>query len=828
MSKEEYILIVEDSLTQAQQLESILRYLGYTCSVAGNGREALGLLRKQKPLLVVADILMPEMDGYELCRQIKADKETMKIPVVLLTQLSEPREIMKGLECGADDFLIKPYNEEIILGRVQTILSLKQKQEAALGNINILIVEDSPTQAEHLRFILEEKGYTVTYAANGADGLALAKKIIPSVVITDIIMPVMDGYEFVGKLKLEESLKNIPVIFITSLKDSKQVVRRVSVVADGFFTKPYDEKYLLSKIETLIALSQQTYENIELKGVEINFEGECFVINSGFRQIVNFLLSTYEGACRQNRDLIYMQRELQQLNQQLETKVMERTRRLKASEENFRAFAENSSDGIIITTGDGQHVYVNRRMTEMTGYSVDELLKATVKDIIIPSDVQRISGKFKRRLEGKSVQDQYETYILTKDKREVLVDISTSKTVWQNDPAVMVISRDITVRKKIVEDLIRKDKLESVGILAGGIAHDFNNLLTGILGSVSMAKMTLSPEDKVHHLLSDVEKATFRARDLTRQLLTFSKGGAPIKQTASIDDVTRESASFAIRGSNVRCLFLIPEDLWLVEVDKGQFSQVINNLVLNAVQAMEKGGEVIIAAENVTTGINDNIPLTDGRYVKISIKDSGAGISRENLTKIFDPYFTTKDTGTGLGLASVYSIVRSHDGYITVDSESGSGTTFYIFLPVSVNNKISDIMHHHEEGYIHGKGKILIMDDEDLIRDVAGEMLTSLGYEICGAKDGVEAIELYKKDRESGKPFDAVIMDLTVPGGMGGTEAIKRMLEIDPSVKAIVSSGYSNDMIMSEYKKYGFAAFIVKPYRFTELSKVVHQVVTGS
>lgn len=826
MDDKNYILIVEDSPTQAQQVETILCSLEHPCKTAGNAKEALEFIKKQKPLIVVADILMPEMDGYELCRRIKSNIETRHIPVVLLTRLSEPRDIIKGLECGADDFIIKPYNEEIILTRIQTVLSLRQKQEAASKQVNILVVEDSPTQAEQIKFLLEEEGYSVITASNGAEGFELTKQIRPSIIISDIIMPVMDGFEMANKIKQDQALKSIPIIFITSLQDSKLLVKKVSVVADGFFTKPFDESYLLSKITSLIAASQHRLEDMELKGIEINFWGERFVINAGFRQVVNFLLSTYEGAIRQNSDLIFMQRELQQLNQQLEDKVMERTRKLKASEENFRALAENSSDGILIAKNPDTYIYANHRMSIITGYSEAELMNLTCKDIIIPADAEKISVKCRKRMmSGKSFTEQFETHILSKDKREVPVEITISGTIWEGEPAIMIFFRDVTERKKKVEDLIRKDKLESVGVLAGGIAHDFNNLLTGILGNISMVLLEIVNDKKNYILLADAEKAALRARDLTWQLLTFSKGGAPLKETSSLNEIIKESAMFSVSGSKVKCDIIIPDDIGLVEVDKGQFSQVIHNLVINAKQAMDNGGTIVISAENAEVSSSDNLPLYAGRYVKISVKDTGKGIPKEILTRIFDPYFTTKDGGSGLGLASVYSIVKNHDGYITVESTHGEGTIFYIYLPVSTRE--IPVIKHDEEQFLHGTGRVLVMDDEEIIRELTEEMLKKLGYDVVSVKDGREAIELYRNAIQTGSPFDAVIMDLTVPGGMGGATAIKKLLEEDPSVKAIVSSGYSNDIMIAEYKKYGFSGFIVKPYRFSELSRVVHQVITG-
>lgn len=382
--------------------------------------------------------------------------------------------------------------------------------------------------------------------------------------------------------------------------------------------------------------------------------------------------------------------------------------------------------------------------------------------------------------------------------------------------------RDITERKKMEEELLRTQKLESVGILAGGIAHDFNNLLTAVLGNVALTKMCLNSPDEAYERLKEAEKATLRAKDLTQQLLTFSKGGEPIKKTTSVLELTKEAASFALRGSNVKCEFSIPDNLWPAKVDEGQVSQVINNLIINAYQAMPEGGIIKVHFENVIIAENDVLPIKKGEYVKISIKDHGIGIPKEHLPKIFDPYFTTRHKGSGLGLSTAYSIIKKHDGHITMESKMGVGTTFHIYLPASKEKVLTKKV--EDEKSLTGKGRILIMDDEDAVREVAGLMLKNIGYEVEFAGDGVEAIEFYKKARESGKPFDVAIIDLTVPGGMGGKEAVKKLLEIDPNVKTIVSSGYSNDPIMSEFKQYGFKGVIAKPYLIEELSEIVSRV----
>jgi len=382
---------------------------------------------------------------------------------------------------------------------------------------------------------------------------------------------------------------------------------------------------------------------------------------------------------------------------------------------------------------------------------------------------------------------------------------------------------DITDRMKMEEELIKAQKLESVGLLAGGIAHDFNNLLMAIAGNIELAKMYARPGDRVYEKLTEAERASFRAKDLTQQLLTFSRGGQPVKKSASIAELIQESTRFSLRGSGTRCELSLPDDLLPVEVDEGQMSQVINNLIINADQAMPDGGVITIQCRDVVIGPRDALPLKAGKYVHLSIKDQGIGIPREHFSKIFDPYFTTKQKGSGLGLATTYSIIKQHDGYITLESELGAGTVFHLYIPASKGK--SRAAEAKNDNPVTGKGKILVMDDDEAVRDVAGAMLGKLGYETAPAGDGAEAIELYERARKSGEPFDVVIMDLTIPGGMGGREAIKKLLEIAPDARAIVSSGYSNDPIMAEYAKYGFSGVVGKPYKLMELSETVSRVV---
>ncbi|MDO9549140.1 MAG: PAS domain S-box protein [Candidatus Marinimicrobia bacterium] len=508
------------------------------------------------------------------------------------------------------------------------------------------------------------------------------------------------------------------------------------------------------------------------------------------------------------------------ISQILQSRKLEK--KIRDSEEQYRLLVENVNDAIVISQ-QGKFIFLNKQFAAMLGYKYDELLMKDFTEVHTEKAVEILMERQSKRNRGEYVPSRYETVFKKKDGKSIDVEANVSIIDYRGGKATFAVIRDVTERKRMEKEAHRNQNLESIGILAGGIAHDFNNILTIILGNITLSKMYANPEDKVYKRLVEAEKGAMRAKDLTQQLLTFSKGGAPVREASSVAEFLKESAAFALSGSNVKCIFSIPDDIWAVEIDKGQINQVFNNLVMNADQAMPEGGIIEINAENITITPENVLPLQEGKYLKFSFTDHGIGIPSHHLDKIFDPYFSTKTKGSGLGLASAYSIIRNHNGLITVESELGVGTTFYIYLPASEEIVIEK---ESETGKtLFGKGKILIMDDEDFVREVAGEMLKSLGYSVEFASDGAEAIEFYKTALESGEPFAAVIMDLTIPGGMGGKEAVRKILEIDPNVKAIVSSGYSNDPIMSDCKKFGFAGVVAKPYKLSELGKTLQKII---
>ncbi len=368
--------------------------------------------------------------------------------------------------------------------------------------------------------------------------------------------------------------------------------------------------------------------------------------------------------------------------------------------------------------------------------------------------------------------------------------------------------------------MVRREKLNSIGLLAGGIAHDFNNILTTVLGNISLALSSTESGNEICQCLADAEKATLHARDLTQQLLTFAKGGTPILKATSIVDIIRESARFVLHGSNVGCRFQLPEDLAAVKADIGQINQVLSNIIINADQAMPDGGEIVISANGVHILESSQLPLKPGDYIKIEIKDQGIGISKQHLSKIFDPFFTTKQKGNGLGLATAYSIIQKHDGHLMAESILGKGSTFTIYLPAT-GSPVKSVAATPMPYKCMQKCHVLIMDDDELIRTMTVKALEKCGCSADITDNGSEAIEFYKKAREVGNPYDLIIMDLTIPGGMGGREAILILREIDPDIKAVVSSGYSSDPIMSNPQKYAFDAGIAKPFKMDALYKTV-------
>jgi len=497
------------------------------------------------------------------------------------------------------------------------------------------------------------------------------------------------------------------------------------------------------------------------------------------------------------------------------------------NEARYRSLFEHNPTAVYSIDLQGRFTSVNAAAMRLTGYSEEEALRISIADVAAPDYLDIMRSHFVDSLRGES--QSYEAAINAKDGKRIDVHLTSTPIVIDgNIVGIYGIAEDISDRKRLEEEQRRVAKLESVGLLAGGIAHDFNNILGAILGNIILARTEAVPGSELHNSLEQAERASQRARRLTQQLLTFSKGGAPVTKLAPLTELLRDTAGFALHGSSVKCQFSIPSDLWHAEIDTGQVSQVIHNLVINAQQAMPDGGSMDLRAENIalseTQSLGRELPLKKGNYIRISVTDHGTGIPAENLKKIFDPFFTTKQRGSGLGLATSFSIARQHGGHLSAESKVGSGSTFYLYLPASMETATIE-QDNKEVMKPAGKARILVMDDEQGIREIAGRMLSHLGYQdIDLAADGAEAIKLYKAAMKSGNPYTVVILDLTIAGGMGGKDTIRKLLKIDTNVKAIVSSGYADDSAMAEYRGYGFSGMVAKPYTLEELGKALHNV----
>jgi len=498
--------------------------------------------------------------------------------------------------------------------------------------------------------------------------------------------------------------------------------------------------------------------------------------------------------------------------------------KLTKSREMLQAVIDNSPAVIYMKDAGGRYMLSNRLHEKLLQMEHSTLVGKTVYDVFPGALAASMTAKDELVRKG-GVPVESEDDILHPDGATHTY-LSVKFPVPGFPGAVCGISTDVTERKRMEAELFKARKLDSLGVLAGGLAHDFNNLLLGILGNVSVAMNLIGPGEKVSMILAEVEKAALRSKELTKKLLTFSRGGTPVKEVASIDRLVMDSADLVLRGSSVEVKYSLPEDLPFVDMDEGQMTQVMNNIILNAVQAMPAGGAIEFSAGKVAVSAKDGLPLDPGDYVRLSIKDHGQGMGPEVLARIFDPFFTTKRKASGLGLSLSYSIVKKHGGLLRAESKPGEGTEVQVYLPACAPGSApSGALEEPLARNGARRGRILVMDDEEMIRDVSGEMLRLLGYEAVCAADGEAAVELFKRAMEQGKPFDAVILDLTVTEGMGGLETMERLLEVDPGVRAIVSSGYSQDPIMSEYARHGFSAVIAKPYRVVEFGAVVKSVL---
>ncbi len=509
---------------------------------------------------------------------------------------------------------------------------------------------------------------------------------------------------------------------------------------------------------------------------------------------------------------------------------------LMEEKERLAATMSAIADGVIATDREQRIILCNKRALQIIGLPeinesnyfgkrVSDLINLANEDTdeLLPNPVEElIQSQGSHQIEGTG-------YLLVRDKK-ILVEYSAAP-IFDKDSKIMgvvVAFRDISEKRRMEKELLKNQKLESIGVLAGGIAHDFNNFLTAIMGNLSLMRMRIKEDDKrLINRIKSAEKAAEKAQELTQQLLTFSKGGVPIKKTTDIYELVKDSVEFVLSGSNVDYVLESESGLWNAVVDPGQINQVVQNLVINANQAMPNGGTIYIKLENLEIKKDSKLPLNEGKYIKLKVKDQGVGIPPKYLAKIFDPFFSTKQSGSGLGLATSFSIIKKHNGHIEVQSKVGQGTEFTIYLPATTEVLKTIQQDFKLKKFKNGNSKpvVLVMDDEEMVRDLAANLFDQLGFVVLQAKDGQEALNLYEAFLNDSRKIDLVVMDLTIPGGMGGKEAIEKLLLLDQDANVIVSSGYSNDPVMAEYDKYGFKACLKKPFKLEELVTVLKEVM---
>jgi PAS domain S-box-containing protein len=488
---------------------------------------------------------------------------------------------------------------------------------------------------------------------------------------------------------------------------------------------------------------------------------------------------------------------------------------LRESEEKFQNLFNNAEVGMFRSRLDGSMLLdLNDKYLSILGSAREETIGKP--STILWADPKEREEMVKT-LTAKGHVDELEFRLIKKDGS--IIDCLTSLRLYPDQGILVGSIMDITERKRMEKELQNARKLESLGVLAGGIAHDFNNLMGGIFGYIDLA-LEDCEDPKISRYLAKTMNTIERARGLTQQLLTFSKGGSPVRKLDDLFPFIQETVQFALSGSNVSCGFTVAENLWSSNFDKNQIGQVIDNIVINAQQAMPSGGAIEISAENISFTEKKHPALANGEYVRISIKDHGVGIPQEILPRIFDPFYTTKTKGHGLGLATCYSIVNRHGGCIDVESQPGKGSVFHMYLPAEKDPapkaKAAEIVKHK------GSGTFLVMDDQEVIRETIGDMLTSLGYTVVYRENGSNAVDFVKTETAARRKISAMMFDLTVPGGMGGKEAIPEIRKLCPKTPVFVASGYAEDPIMADPKAYGFTASICKPFRKADLVKLLN------
>ncbi len=729
------ILLVDDDEAMRYTLARVLRRAGYNIVEAANGNAAIQRAQDH-PDLIVLDVRLPDIDGIEVCRRLRADPTTASIPILQVSaERISAQDQVEGLEVGADAYLIHPIDSAVLTATVKALLRVRESERAL-------------AQSERFFQVVAEAIPQMVWSVR-VDGRA----------------------EYVNRHWLDYTGVNLPLEHGRCWTAAAHPDEQARATQDWHAAQrdgiAFEGEYRLRRID-------DTYRWFLVRAMPLSDE--------------HGVVQKWFGSCT-------------------DIDVRLRAEKALASEkERLAVTLESIGDGVITTDAEARIELMNPVAEALTEWSQAEASGRALNEIL-----RLLDARTRRPLENgieSGTTPERRLILIARNGEERMIEVA-SAPIRQRGAGMgsVVVLRDVTAKQRLEETLIKTQKLESLGVLAGGIAHDFNNLLTAILGNISLARL---PGIDADELLTEAEKACLRARGLTQQLLTFAKGGAPIKRVISLESVVREAAEFSVRGLRAQCAFEFASDLPEVEADAGQIGQVVHNLVLNAAESMPEGGTIRVSLTRL-----GNI---DQPAVQLAIADSGTGIPEKYLGKVFDPYFTTKQKGSGLGLAVVYSIVKKHDGEVAVESHAGRGTRFTITLPAVA--RVHKTRPPTPAASVDG-GRILLMDDEDAILQFARHVLTKLGYSVSTVRDGASAIARIEQAIANGERFIVAILDLTIPGGMGGKECAAALRQCDPGLKLVAASGYSTDPIMCEPHQHGFDGVLAKPFLPEELVSLI-------
>ena len=839
------ILIVEDSLTQAEQLKYFLEQAGYRVMAAENGNQALVLLRECLPTLIITDIIMPEMDGYELCKRIKQDERSQEIPVILLTSLTSAEDVLEGLACGADNFITKPYSEEYLLSSIEKILAGKKLRKNERVRIGVEIMFAGKT-----RFITADQQQMLsllisTYEAAVHRNSELVKAQDELRELNERLEDLVElrtaalSAEIVERKQAEEALRESEELYRSLFQNHAAVkliidpntgnIIDLNAAAASFYGWSR-EKLKQMNIQDINTLSpDEVKEQMEKVRAEkrIHFEFRHRRADGSIRDVEVFSSKIKS----KGKDFLHS----------IIHDITDRKRAEEAlalSEARFRRLAENAQDLVYryeLTPRPG-FTYINPAAAAVTGYTPEEFYADPQLryKVVHPADRNLFEAAIMGRLPSNQLLS---LRWVRKDGTLIWIELCRVPVYDKEGNLVAVegIARDITERKRAEEEkaklqgqLFQAQKLESVGMLTGGIAHDFNNLLTPIIGNAEMALSDMSREEPLYEIMEEIRNAGARAASLTRQLLAFSRKQILQPEVLDINGAVRETDKMLRRiiGEDIELKTILSPDLGRVEADVGQIEQVLMNLVVNARDAMPTGGKLTIETKNVEldeTYARDHVSVIPGPYVMLAVSDTGAGMDKETRSHVFEPFFTTKDKGkgTGLGLSTVYGIVKQSRGNIWMYSEPGQGTTFKIYLPRV--EETAEVMEEAEkkEASLQGSETILVVEDDEMVRNMTIKILQKYGYTVLCAGDGQEALEMCGEHKER---IQLILTDVVMPG-MSGKDLTQELQRIRPGIKVIFMSGYTDNSIVHHGILERGIAFLQKPFTPEGLARKVREVM---